>query len=274
MKRNLYAVSAVSEAPATAPLLMKGDMCECLRKASAIGYDAIEYHTRETADIDYEAVKRTMKETGCRISMIVTGRLYTEGGYSLMSEDPENEQTAVEGMLKYIEMAKKLNANVVLGWAKGRIPSPDKRDECMVRLTKNFKILDEAARNAGLDIVVEVVNHYETDIFYTSKSLVDYLDANDFTNLKAHLDTYHMNLEETDFPAAIRYAGDRLGYVHFADNSRSYPGSGVIDFDGILGAMKEIGYNGYYSVECLPGDNAEETARRALEHLKKVEERV
>jgi sugar phosphate isomerase/epimerase len=43
-----------------------------------------------------------------------------------------------------------------------------------------------------------------------------------------------------------------------ADNTRKQPGSGDIDFEAGLGALKEIGYDGYLSWDCgLLGDPKE-----------------
>ena len=55
-----------------------------------------------------------------------------------------------------------------------------------------------------------------------------------------HLDTVHMNLEETDMYEAIRLAGPRLGYMHVADNTRLAPGTGCLDFKKIFETLKEI----------------------------------
>ena len=57
MKKRKYALSAAPQAPKTAPILLTGDICECLKKAAELGYDAIEYHTRENVEFDYAALK-------------------------------------------------------------------------------------------------------------------------------------------------------------------------------------------------------------------------
>ena len=68
----------------------------------------------------------------------------------------------------------------------------------------------------------------------------------------------------------IRYCKDRLGYFHVADNTRSYPGTGQLPFPEIMQTLQEINYNGYVSVECLPGNNRYETAHAAIEYLKSI----
>lgn len=274
MKAWKFGISAAPEAPNSAPILLTGPICDCLRKAAELGYDAIEYHTREHAEFDYDEIRRTMEDTGCRISMIVTGRLYTQGGFSLTSEDPENEQAAVEGMLKYIRMAAEVGAGLVIGWAKGKISDAASREVYFARLTKNLQILDAAAAEAKVPIVIEVINHYEVDAFLTAAELAAYLKAQNFHSIYAHLDTYHMELEEEDYPAAIRAVGQQLGYVHFADSTRWYPGSGYMEFAPILKALDEVGYEGYLTIECVPRTDRYETARKGLAHLKAIAEAI
>ena len=55
MKRWDYAVSSADDAPASAPILLKGSICENLKKVAELGYRAIEVHTRPDEQFDYEA---------------------------------------------------------------------------------------------------------------------------------------------------------------------------------------------------------------------------
>ena len=266
-----YAVSAAPAAPKTAPILLTGDICDCLRQASGLGFDAIEYHTRENVDFDYDLVQKTMEEIGCKVSMIVTGRLFTEGGLSLTSNDVYKEKQALQGMMKYIDMASQLQAGLVLGWAKGRIRDAESRESYFEKLTDNLKILDQLAGEKKVPIVIEVINHYETDAFVTSRELVDYLQQNEFQNCYVHLDSFHMLLEEENYTVAIKTAGERLGYFHLADTTRWYPGSGYMDFREIFQVLDAIHYEGYMTIECFPHEDAYETARNGLQYLKRTE---
>ena len=266
-----YAASAAPEAPKTAPILFTGNICDCLRNAAAAGFDAIEYHTREDADFDYDLIRKTMKATGCRVSMIVTGRMNTEGGLSITSEDPEVEKAALEGMLRYIDMAAEIKSGIVIGWAKGRISLTSGPEAYFERLTRNLRIMDEAAAAKNVPINIEVLNHYETDVFMTAQSLVDYLEEQQFKSCHVHLDTFHMLLEEEDHPQAIRTAAKHLGYVHVADATRWYPGSGTISFKAIMRTLDQVDYEGYICIECFPRINALETASRGLRYLKGIE---
>lgn len=274
MRRWKYAVAATQEALKKAPILLHGDICECLRTAAVIGFDAIEYHARENTEFDYDTIRKTMEETGCKISMFSTGLLYSQGGFSLTNEDPEKERIAVDGILRYIDIAAKLGAGVVIGLVRGHIRDASSREVYFERLSKNLRLLDKVASEKGVSINIEAINHYETDVCVSARETVAYLEANDLNNCNVHLDTYHMLLEEEDYPKAIRTAGKRLGYVHFADTTRWYPGSGYMDFKPIFKALDEINYDGYLSIECFPHEDGISTASKGLKYLKAIEEAI
>ena len=88
MKRWKYSISTADAAPATAPILLKGPICQNLIQAASVGYNAVEIHTRPEAQLDYDVIGDTMNKTNVRISAVITGRLNTEGGCSLIDDRP------------------------------------------------------------------------------------------------------------------------------------------------------------------------------------------
>lgn len=274
MKTWKYAVSTADEAPITAPIPLKGSICDTLVKASELGYDAIEVHTRPDAAIDYEAVQRAMEKTGVRIAAIITGRLNTEGMCSLIDDRPYVVDAAMKGMRQYVDMAAQLDSAIVLGWAKGNIPPGGDRKRYLDRLAVQLRILACYAAERHVKIMVEVINRYEVNIFRTATETLDFINSYDIDNLYIHLDSFHMGIEETDPVNAIKQCGKRLGYFHLADNTRMYPGSGQFDFTKLLRALKDIGYDGYLSVECLPLPNGEQAGVKALAYMKQIEQQL
>ena len=262
-----YGVSFAEQSPMTAPLPLAGDLYENMDKAVELGYDGIEFHTREFFEFDEARLAQTKAE----LCMLVTGRLYTQGHHGMLDEDPESVKCCMDGMKTYLNKAAKLGAGIVLGWAKGVVAPGKDREETLALLGKRLKELNDYGKEVGAPIVVEVINHYETNIFNTTAETLAFLERYDLDNCYLHLDTYHMNIEECDPYAAIRLAGKRLGYFHVADNSRRYPGSGQLDFKRLLAALKEIDYRGWVTVECIPEPDRETAAKLALAHLMQCE---
>ncbi|MDO5641249.1 MAG: sugar phosphate isomerase/epimerase family protein [Paracoccus sp. (in: a-proteobacteria)] len=104
--------------------------------------------------------------------------------------------------------------------------------------------IGDLGRSLGIDIVLEVVNRFESNLLNTTAQGLKYLDDAGSDGLALHLDSFHMNIEEANPAAAIRLAGPKLGYFHIGESNRGYLGDGVIDFDPIFDALLDIGYAG------------------------------
>ena len=278
MKKWKYAISSADKytsdaMPPLAPILLRDGILENLEAAAKLGYQAIEVHTREEAPIDWDAVNAKIDETGVKICQIITGRLNTEGLCDLMNDRPYVADAAIDGLLQYIDIAAYVGADIVLGWAKGNIPKGGNREKYMARLAQNLQPVNDYAKEQGVKINIEVINHYEVNVFTTAKELVNFLE--EYPELDAcyvHLDTFHMMLEEEDFAEAFEAAKGRIGYFHIADSTRWYPGSGNLDLKKMLALLEETGYDGYVSVECFPRGDGYATGKKAIEYLKSIED--
>lgn len=266
-----YALSSADRAPISAPILLQGGIAENLEKAAKLGYQGLEVHTREDVPLNYKAILETSAKCGVKLASVVTGRLNTQGGVNLVDDRPYVTKAAVDGMLQYVEMAAALKTDMVVGWVKGRVPDGAHRPDYMDRLAHNLGTICAAAQKAGVKVLVEVINRYEVNIFTTAAELMDFIDHYKIDNLYAHLDTFHMNIEETDPAEAIRRCKGRLGYFHLADNTRCYPGSGTLDFKTCLDALEAVGYDGYLSVECFAKPDWETAATKALAYMKSIQ---
>jgi sugar phosphate isomerase/epimerase len=266
-----YALSSAAEALASAPIVLTGDLYARLRIAAELGYAGIEVHLREDEPLDTGRVKDAAAELGVCFSALVTGRLCTQGGVNLIDDRPYIVEAALKGMRAYIDRAVELKTDLIIGWIKGRVPDGVGRALYLDRLAVHLKALCAEAAERGVKVFVEVINRYETNIFTTAAETLDFIESRDIPNCFVHLDTFHMNIEETGAVEAIRAAGKRLGYFHVADNTRRYPGSGTLNFVPLLSALKGIGYKGFVSVECLPWPDGKTAAKRAIDHLKTCE---
>jgi sugar phosphate isomerase/epimerase len=269
-----YALSSAETAPDTAPILLRGDICGNIRAATELGYQGLEVHIREDTPLDYEKINQTVIEQGTKIAAIVTGRLNTQGKVNLIDDRPYITGAALEGMGKYITMAANLKTDLIIGWIKGRIPDGAESRSYLVRLAGNLGRICREAAEQGVRVFVEVINRYEVNIFTTAQETVHFLEQWKIPNCYVHLDTFHMNIDETDPIEAIRLCGKRLGYFHVADNTRLYPGSGTLNFGQYFSVLKEIGYEGFVSVECQPIPDGRTAAQKALRFLKQCEENI
>jgi D-psicose/D-tagatose/L-ribulose 3-epimerase len=93
-----------------------------------------------------------------------------------------------------------------------------------------------------IDLVLEVVNRFETNLLNTTAQGLKFIEDTGSDYVRLHLDTFHMNIEEANPAAAIRLAGDKIGYFHIGESNRGYLGDGVINFDLFFDALSDIDY--------------------------------
>jgi len=105
------------------------------------------------------------------------------------------------------------------------------------------------AKQFGVTIGIEPVNRYETYLINTCEQALHLKNIIGEENIKIHLDTYHMNIEEKNLFNATILAGEDLIHYHFCENDRGIPGTGLINWDDIFRALKELNYRGYAALE-------------------------
>lgn len=101
----------------------------------------------------------------------------------------------------------------------------------------------ELAQASNVDLVLELVNRFETNLLNTTAQGLKFLRDTGNDHVKLHLDTFHMQIEEADPAAAIRLAGDKIGYFHIGESNRGYLGDGTIVWEPVFDALLEIGYD-------------------------------
>jgi D-psicose/D-tagatose/L-ribulose 3-epimerase len=107
----------------------------------------------------------------------------------------------------------------------------------------------EKAAAAQIKVGVEVVNRYETNVVNTAAEVVPLIERIGAPNVCAHLDTYHMNIEDGFVGQAIEECGRHLGYFHVGESHRGYLGTGTVDFTAVFRSLARIGYDGPIAVE-------------------------
>ncbi len=165
-----------------------------------------------------------------------------------------------------IDLGGPLGAPAIIGSMQGR-SGGDGVDHPTATgyLAEALDDLGEHARPYGVPLIYEPLNRYETNMANTVEAGVALLGSLSMGNVVLLADLFHMNIEETDIPAAIRAGGDRIGHLHFVDSNRRAAGFGHIVFAPIAAALREIGYEGYASAEALPHPDPVAAARRAID---------
>jgi D-psicose/D-tagatose/L-ribulose 3-epimerase len=140
----------------------------------------------------------------------------------------------------------------VVGKADAVEPKQQKKEFKLV--VKNLKALAKYAASKRITLCIEPLNRFETDFLNTTDQCLKLIKAVGAKNVKAHLDTFHMNIEEKNQAAAIKKAGKLLAHFHACGSDRGTPGGDHIDWKPIVRALKSIGYKGDVVIESFTTD--------------------
>ena len=248
-----------------APIVMRGPLEPSLALASELGYDGIELHLRRPGDIDRAALKKLADQLGLAFSTIGTGMAASEDGLTFVHPDPDVRRAAVERVMEHIELGRYLGAAIAIGLVRGALGrEPELRAQRLHWFDACLQECCASASSAGVNLVLEPINRYETDFLNTVDDCLEVLDRIGSPRLKLLLDTFHMNIEEGDILASFRRAAPHLGHVHLADSNRQAPGHGHLDVRGVLQVLREANYQGYIAFEVLPLPDPRQAAEDAI----------
>lgn len=251
------------------PLLFSGNLDLGLHKAGELGYDGVELSLGDSQKVDFLRLQAQLKAYNIRVYGIATGQTYYNDGCSLFSSDQQKRKLAIQRMKGHIELAAKLEAMVIIGGIRGRL---DDYDQARQISAGKEAILEVGlyGREKGVTLLLEPINHFETNFINTLAQGVELIEELALNNLKLLADTYHMNLEEVSYEKALKDNGKYLGYIHFADSNRLAPGWGHTDFHSIYKTLKGIGFSGPIGIEVLPKPDDLKAARQGIEFLNKL----
>lgn len=136
---------------------------------------------------------------------------------------------------------------------------------------KNMNLLMNTAAQEG--VYVRIENRYNSMASHTD-SLLRLLKAVDHPRLSATLNTAQAFMQREILPWAIHRYGRYLTHIHACDGDGlacyNLPvGEGIIDWEGVLIALDEIGYEGTLSFDWLNDPDCEEHVAESMEYLDK-----
>ena len=222
------------------------DLHEKLRFAKEMGFDCFEVDGKvllERAD----ELKAAAKDTGMVISSAC-------GGYRGWIGDfiEERRLNGIADLKKILENISDVGGTGVVvpaawGMFTYRLPpmvSPRSKEGDTKAILDSLEQLDPVAEKNGVWIYLEPLNRYQDHMLNTLADAQRILDLGGFSRVKITYDFYHMNIEEDDMIASLKKYYPSIGHIHIAENHRYQPGTGSINWAGLMGALKELGYEG------------------------------
>ena len=243
------------------------------------GYDGIEiapFTFNDDPGLIDEDEARRVGETARAAGLVVTGMhwlLARPEGLHITTPDETMRKRSIEHAQHLARLCAAMGGRIMVwGSPKQRdIVEGDTAERAFGRAADAFRQVCEVAGPLGITLALEPLGPDETNFMVFAEDTVRLIEAVNHPACRLHLDVKAMAQEPKPIPDVIRKNAEHLAYFHANDTNLRGPGFGDTDFVPIAGALRDIGYNGFVSVEVFDYSPDPETiARESLEHVKRT----
>ena len=171
-----------------------------------------------------------------------------------ISPDASIRNAAVERLKWAIEMNHILGSFAMcgpyhspLGVFSGAGPTATEKGHAVEVLRKAA----EFAAQAKLTLAIEYLNRFECYFLTTAADARALVKAVDHPSFRCMYDTFHAHIEEKSQAAGVAAVKDVFAHVHISENDRGTPGRGHAKIREAIAVLKELGYDGWLTVEAF-----------------------
>ena len=213
-----------------------------VQRAQAAGFDLIEFPLMEPDTFDSATARQSAEAEGLHITASLGLPLEAD----ISSDDPSIVAAGQHLLNVALDRTAEMGGSHMCGVLYGSMRKHMAPASATGRASSVDAVRSLAGRasSLGIRLSLEVVNRYESNLLNTGRQALEYLKEVDRSDVSVHLDTYHMNIEESDLFQPILDVGDQLGYLHIGESHRGYLGTGSVDFGSAFRALDRIHYDG------------------------------
>ena len=251
---------------------------EAISFVARCGYDAIEIapftlakHVTDIPASERVRIREAAAQAGLAISGIHWVLVQTEGMY-LNHPDASIRQHTARYFCDLVDFCADLGGrSIVVGSPKQRnVMEGVSAAQAWDWAAGTFRDSVRRAGERNVTLCFEPLAPVETNFINTAAEAVRFARQIDSPNFKIILDVKAMSSEGKPIPQIIRESWPHFAYFHANDANLKGPGFGAVDFKPIAAALKEVGYQGYVSVEVFTFEEGPEViASQSLAYLKR-----
>ena len=227
------------------------------------GFDGVEVPMYKGRDFAVAALREGLADTGmeCTICSVLVE------GLSLTSDDAGVRAKAVEQLRENIATTAEVGARIIagpmyspVGYMTGRRRTADE----WRRAVECWQELGPWLAQHEVVAAIEPLNRFETYFLNTAEDSARFCDEVGHPNVGILFDTFHANIEEKSIADGYRRVARHLKHVHTCENHRGTPGSGHVEWAEVFAAIREIGYDGWLTIESFASNLPEIAAAAAI----------
>jgi D-psicose/D-tagatose/L-ribulose 3-epimerase len=225
---------------------------DLMDRAKAMGFDLLEICVEDPDTIDAAAIRAKAEET--KMAVTICGAF--GASRNLSAEDDAVRASGLAYLKRCVDFAQSLGSPFVSGpmyCAVGdtQLLEADARKRQWDRAVQSLRAAAEYARDRGIELAIEPLNRFETDLVNTVDQGLRLVEDTEAPNVGLLLDTFHMNIEEKDIPAAIGRATGRIVEFHASSSDRGTPGDDHLPWPRIAKALRAAGFEGPVVIEAF-----------------------
>ena len=262
--KSAVTISLVKEAEG-GPFVFWHDLAAACAKAAELGYDAVEVFAPNADAIPVDELRQLTQQYNLKVAAVGTGGGWVIHKWHLCQPDATSRDNAKNFIRSIIDAGAQLGAPAIIGSMQGRFEGAVSSEQALEYLRAALNELGEHAKAAGVPLIYEPLNRYESNLLNRAEDTVAFLDTLDTDNVVILADLFHMNIEEANIADALRTYGKHIGHLHFVDTNRRPAGCGHMDYTAIASALKEISYDKYASAEAFPWPDSDSAARATID---------
>ncbi|APA00560.1 sugar phosphate isomerase/epimerase family protein [Flavobacterium commune] len=210
-----------------------------IQKTAECGFDMLEILLPTSLDFDSKQVKKQLDtvEISARCTLNLPADCHI----------PFYPEQAVSIIKSALDKVAEMNGDFLGGVLHSAIGTftgnPCTKDEKKV-IQQVFTEVAAYAKVHNINLGIEPINRYESYVFTAADEVLNMIENIGTTNIGLHLDTFHMNIEESNFYDPIIRAGNNLNHLHITESDRGMTGEGNVRWDDLFKALAQINYQG------------------------------
>ncbi|MBL8578302.1 MAG: sugar phosphate isomerase/epimerase [Mesorhizobium sp.] len=220
-----------------------------LAEVAATGFECLALPLRNLPTLRPDALSAQFRRAG----IIPLGTTGLPAGADVSSDDAERRNKGEQHLRRVVAVARDIGVEQVNGVLYGPLGHAGQPVDADAR-RRSAEVVSrtaDAAAQAGVRLCVELVNRYETAMLNSVEQGREYLALVDHPNVRLHVDTYHMAIEERDPVGAVRAALPVLGYFELDQSHRGRLDEGSLDLRAFAEPVRTSGYDGLVGVEAF-----------------------
>lgn len=235
-----------------------GSIQDLFPKIAKMGFDVVEIAVEDPSLIDIKTVKKALQQNNLKANIC--------GAFGPTRDFTHEDEAIHENCFSYIESCLDFCVELGTGFfggpmysavGKARMVSAEQRKVEWELAVKNIRTVCAMAATRGLQIALEPLNRFESDLINTADDVLRLINDINHPSARIMLDGFHMNIEEKNIEKAIISSGDKLIHLQVSENYRGTPGTGQTCWDAYKRGLEKINYTGTVTIESFTPNNKE-----------------